>query len=431
MSLQRRSFERFVRKWVSETERALPEVSPEAGLERLLQAQAELGRKGGTRRSFGQSRLLVAGVASLAVAAAAALVSFRAGRTHTFTVDNSPGAVGARIKALGKSRVVQFSEGSTFTVDAQSSLSVQDIGDRGASLDLERGEVDVDIVPRRGARWSVSAGPFEVHVLGTAFHVEWLPDSQHFSVSVLRGTVQVDGPMVEQRPTLHAGERCVVDWGSHRFTIEKMGTSVGAASSTAADLPDATHPQDLTPMEAPAPSSDPVSPHQKHEREKGPNTSAKVGPPVLPALSWRELERAGQFQAAITEAERVGVDIIYDVSDAEGLMSLARAARFVGRSDISSGALLSCRRRFPGTTNAAMAAYLLGRVASPGDAVGWFSSYLKEQPNGAWAREASGRLIEAYQATGAKSAAHDAAKRYLERYPGGPHAEFARRALAQ
>jgi len=422
---QRRSFERFVRNWVSETEQALPDVSPDAAIERLLQAQRELARNGQNRRSAGRRRWIAAGAAA-SFAAAAALILLRAGKSHTFTVDSSPAVVGARVQAFGKPRVVEFSEGSTIKVDAQSSLSVQAIGDRGASLALERGEVDVDIVPRRGARWSVSAGPFQVHVLGTAFHVEWLPDRQHFSVSVLRGTVQVEGPMVEQRPTLNAGERCVVDWGSHRYTVEKIGASVGAAIASAAELPDAPRPKDPAPVEAPAPSFEPPSLHQKHEGEKAASTPDKAAPTVQ---SWRELERAGQFQAAITEAERVGVDVIYDVSDAEGLMSLARAARFVGRADISGGALLSCRRRFPGTRNAAMAAFLLGSVASPVDAIGWFSTYLKEQPDGAWAREASGRLIEAYQATGAKSAAQDAAKRYLERYPGGPHAEFARRAL--
>lgn len=429
MSVQRPSFERFVRKWVSETERALPDVSSEAGLQRLLQAQRDLGRKGLDRRDLGRSRWLAAGAASLAVAAAAAFVLLRAGKSHTFTVDDSPAAVGARVKAQAKPRVVEFSEGSTITVDAQSSLSVQDVGDSGASLELERGEVDVDIVPRRGGRWSVNAGPFEVHVLGTAFHVEWQPDTRHFSVSVARGTVQVEGPMVEQRRTLNAGERCVVDWGSQRFTIEKIGADVGVAIATAAELPELPPPHDSAPVDAPAPSLEQPALHQKHEGVKSAVTTGNAA--LAPAQSWRELERAGQFQAAIVEAERVGVDVIYDVSDAEGLMSLARAARFVGRADISGGALLSCRRRFPGTANAAMAAYLLGRVASPADAVGWFSTYLKEQPDGTWAREASGRLIEAYQATGAKSAAHDAAKRYLERYPGGPHAELARRTLVQ
>jgi len=110
-------------------------------------------------------------------------------------------------------------------------------------------------------------------------------------------------------------------------------------------------------------------------------------------------------------------------------MSLARAARFVGREDVSKGALLSCRRRFPGTRDAAMAAYLLGRNAAPTEAVKWFSTYLAEQPDGVWAREASGRLIEANRASGNARAAREAAKQYLDRYPAGPHAVFAKKVL--
>jgi outer membrane protein assembly factor BamD (BamD/ComL family) len=72
---------------------------------------------------------------------------------------------------------------------------------------------------------------------------------------------------------------------------------------------------------------------------------------------------------------------------------------------------------------------LLGRNAPPARAVKWFSAYLSEEPGGAWAREASGRLIEAYQASGDPGAAREAAKRYLGRYPDGPHAEFAKRVL--
>ena len=77
-----------------------------------------------------------------------------------------------------------------------------------------------------------------------------------------------------------------------------------------------------------------------------------------------------------------------------------------------------------------MAAYLLGRNAPPAGAVKWFSAYLAEQPNGALAIEASGRLIEANEAAGDVKAARNAAKHYLLRYPDGPHAQLAKRVLA-
>jgi TolA-binding protein len=129
------------------------------------------------------------------------------------------------------------------------------------------------------------------------------------------------------------------------------------------------------------------------------------------------------------EAERVGLAKIYETAEVDELMSLARAARFAGRGDVVNRALTSCRKRFPGHADAAMAAFLLGRSAPPAEAAQWFATYLREQPHGALAPEAAGRLIESYQAAGDTSAAQNAASQYLNRYPSGPHAAYARRVL--
>jgi TolA-binding protein len=112
-------------------------------------------------------------------------------------------------------------------------------------------------------------------------------------------------------------------------------------------------------------------------------------------------------------------------------MGLARAARLAGRLDISKAALLSCRRRFAGTQDAAMAAYLLGRSAAAAEAARWFATYLTEQPNGPLAREANGRLMEAQFGSGQREAARAQARAYLLRYPAGPHADFAHMVLRQ
>jgi hypothetical protein len=73
---------------------------------------------------------------------------------------------------------------------------------------------------------------------------------------------------------------------------------------------------------------------------------------------------------------------------------------------------------------------LLGRASSGAEAAAWFETYLREEPQGLLAREASGRLIESYRGAGNLGAAHGAASRYLARYPDGPHAAIARQALA-
>jgi hypothetical protein len=247
-----------------------------------------------------------------------------------------------------------------------------------------------------------------VRVLGTAFRVDWEPETQHFVLTVERGTVFASGPMLEGGRNVPAGARCDVEEPKGRLVLEPIEPERAPEVETASPEPA---------VEAPV----------VHERAE--SRVKKGAPDPRHGSKWQALERAGRFADALREAERFGLDDIYANGSAEDLLSLARAARFVGRRDVSSGALLGCRKRFPGTPEAAAAAYLMGRNAPPEQAVKWFSAYLAEEPAGTWAREASGRLVEAYQANGDTRAARDAAKRYLARYPAGPHADFAKKVL--
>ena len=71
----------------------------------------------------------------------------------------------------------------------------------------------------------------------------------------------------------------------------------------------------------------------------------------------------------------------------------------------------------------------MGRIASDqGDssaAIEWFDRYLQEQPGGAFADTATGRLIELYKSKDATHA-RKLAERYLAAYPEGSYAALAR-----
>jgi transmembrane sensor len=405
--------------WARATEREAPTFDMVEGRDRLLTAQRELAGK----RARKPSTVWMWIAAATLVGGFAIGFFVRSISTYSFTVDGRLALPGANVVTSTAEQQIQFSEGSIIVAGPASVVAVRDVDGRGAILEMAHGTVNVDIVKHLDARWEIKAGPFNVRVLGTSFQVTWLPDAQHFVVSVKRGAVFVDGPMLEPGRSIVAGSVCTVDWKANHMEMAPIAAGNDAPSSSAQAPRAPLSAQDLGESEpvAPSPSSEalPTETRQRGARASGSgHARASAG--------WQELERSGQFEKSILEAERIGLESIYDSGDAADLMSLARAGRFVSRQDVSSRALLSCRKRFPGSADSATAAYLLGRNAPSAEAIRWFSTYLAEQPAGVWAREASGRLIEAYRASGDEHAAREAAKRYLLRYPNGPHAAFAK-----
>ena len=415
------SIERFSRAWARISAAAVPPSDMARSAERLARA---MGAGSVRRRALGRRwPLLAAAVLGPCLLALVAIAILAKRPAVSVTIDGRPTTQetdfgGRETKILG------FAGGSTVAIAPDSRVDVVAASSEKVAVVLKHGAADFDVVKRANSSFSIAAGPFVVRVLGTAFRVEWSPDRRRFSVSVTRGRVVVNGPLLEREQAVSAGVSCSVDletgqaWRGAAFAPSNAVPESAPANSGAAE-PAAIDPAPAGSQAAPARSA------ASNSARSGEKAQAKG------QGSWRELEREGQFDKAVEAAVRVGLDEIYDLASAEDLMSLARAARLIGRGDISTGALLSCRRRFPGTKDASMAAYLLGRNASPPDAVRWFSAYLAEQPAGAWAREAMGRLTEAHFGAGNKELAREAAQKYLNRYPSGPHADFAKMVLAQ
>jgi hypothetical protein len=146
--------------------------------------------------------------------------------------------------------------------------------------------------------------------------------------------------------------------------------------------------------------------------------------------AWRKLALQGKLREAYANADAAGFGPACEGANAADLLLLGDAARLAGRPDRVSEALLRLRRRFPNDPRSAAAAFMLGKVAferggSDHSAANWFATSLREQPNGALAREAAGRLIEAFQRAGDSVGAERAAEDYLRSYPQGPHAALA------
>ncbi len=357
-------------------------------------------RSAARKRSVG--RLQVA----LSLAAAFALVS--AGVAYKLGRGAAPPAALAMpagdwvSTTSGVAEERKFDDGSSLRLESESSARVQFLQAKGGLVHLDRGAVKLKVQHRDGSTWRVAAGPYEVEAIGTEFVVDWVANrDKPLRVSVSEGTVAVRGPAFR-------GTRFV---SAHQM-VEV--TSSESATATAEPVP--------VPVDSLSPEVATDSPRE--EAEPGLNT-----PQVRSEPSWRALEASGKYADAVKTAERRGLSSIYQTGAADDLLALARASRFAGRMDVSREALMACRARFAGSQQAAMSAFLLGRSANGAQAAEWFSSYLKEQPGGALAREALGRLIEAYQAAGDRVSSRASAERYLKRYPDGPHATLAREAL--
>jgi transmembrane sensor len=390
--------ERLFRAW---SEGAPPAFDEEAGRTRFLETLA-------TGRARPRSRYVVMAAAAVMVSAAA-LVGWRTLRKVSFSTAAGEGQAGAWLATSSASELpLTFSEGTELVMAPGSRGRVEDLDRTGASFLLERGEVRAHVVHRTGTSWRFLAGPFEVRVTGTALGVDWDPARERFAVHVDEGSVTVRGPSVGAFQVVMAGEQCVVDLPSR---TTRISPSVRGKSPLDPDVPVDGGSDASAAMAA---------------------TSASPSPPMrLSApVSWIKLEEKGDYDAAYVAALSAGLASVLRASSADELLRLAQVARLSGHRDTDREALVTCRRRFPGSERAAVAAYELGRSSSPSEASSWFDTYLGEQPNGPLAREASGRLVEARASAGDDRGARDAAARYIARYPDGPHAGLARRVLS-
>ncbi|MGB5414050.1 MAG: hypothetical protein WBN01_05370, partial [Polyangiales bacterium] len=161
-------------------------------------------------------------------------------------------------------------------------------------------------------------------------------------------------------------------------------------------------------------------------------TPPALAPAPAAGPTWEELFSEGEHEKALAILGPEQVEEAIWRGDSKDLIDLGAAARRTG--DARAGYIYSAvRSRFPGTVAAANAAFLLARMefhtGRLREAATWMETYLRERPDGRFAREAAGRLVEAYQQVGDESLARIAAERYLARYPNGPHAELARSVL--
>ena len=361
--------------------------------------------------SFGRSALLAG------TTAVAALIAFLLMVLWPRPIEVRPGdAKGASsadfFAAQAEPLPLRFSEGSAVELAPFATARILSRTDHGVTLSLERGSLAVAVVHRKDTDWRLRAGPFEVRVTGTSFGLEWRSDQGSLALTNLRGAVVVSGCEPGQSLGLSTGQALHVTCRDGRLQEPPPPVTERPAEEL----------HSLPAPDASALSAVVVPP---------PPAARPRAPQPEPLMTWQELAHAGRFTEAWTLARGAGLSPILANEDAPELLLLASSARYAGENLGAQQVLLTLRTRFPGTPQATVAAFDLGRLFFDdlGDfasAETWFATVLREEPEGPLAQDALGRLMEVRVRQGHRAAAEAAAREYLARFPGGPQAGLAR-----
>jgi ferric-dicitrate binding protein FerR (iron transport regulator)/TolA-binding protein len=340
----------------------------------------------------------------------------------TFAVGGTTaGRIGATLTAGESPLPLRFSDGSEVELPADShspaTMRVVELRRDGARVTLESGRAKVHVVHRQNARWSFSAGPYDVRVIGTRFVLDWNPDAQTFALTLSEGRVEVSGGSLPTAVVVVEGQALQVD---HR------AGSMRLAKDSPVPVPLAEEPNSGAAVAEPIGSANPDADSRPSDRRR---------PPREERSTWLELATAGKYGEALAAAEDEGFGKICERAALSELVTLAQAARFAKNTARSGQALQAARTRFAADPKAEVATFLLGRLALEGRdyvaAERHFRDYLTKNPRGPLAADVHGRLLETLEDGGHHESARNEATRYLEQFPHGSYATMAKKIVAR
>ncbi len=381
--------------------------------ERLLQHTARRARN---------RKLAVVGSACLMVGGAVFVSVALQPQVLTYRVDNATeqGTLGSYMSASAQTALgLRFSEGSRVVLQPRARGRVSQTSRHGATMVLEDGRAHAEIVHRDNTDWRVLAGPFIVGVTGTTFDVAFDVTTQTFELKMQSGKVRVAGPGLKEPVEVQGDQRLVLS--AKGVDPQGLRAEVAPPAAPAAPAASASCATSAAMGEV-APATQEIAAPQ-HRSAAGPEVEVE---------SFGQLGARGQHQRIIELAEKLGFDKAIGSSNRTDLLALGNAARFAGRGNLAAMAYRAVRERFAKSPESTTAAFFLGRVnetANPAQAISWYERYVAEAPSGVWVADALGRRMAILNESQGGPAAQTAAKDYLEHFPSGPYAGFARKLL--
>lgn len=420
--------------WLSELTRVSVERPSKGELDQGLAAlHARIANRRILRRQLARTSLIgILAVISCVVAVQLARLAIRdmavAEPKLAYQVDGGSVLEGGYLRGSGRDGIkLSFNEGSRIELTPGSRGRLRAIDKEGARVAIENGTALFQITPSHSRRWLVEVGPFLVTVKGTAFSVSWEPTSERFELNLREGRVTVSGPVSAGDFALRAGQRLVVTLPRAEAVITEQ------------------EPEQLSKQEPvdPVPSNEDPAPAASLERMTAAEPSAlpSLTAPVTSSVSkdspgrrWRDDLVNGKWDEILEHAERRGVETTLNEATSDELFALADAARYRRRTDLARLALLAVRRRFPTSSRALDASFLLGRIeesrgSSSARAIEWYDQYLGQAPTGPYAAEALGRKMTLTKQLRGSAQAQLLAEEYLRLFPNGSYAGSARALL--
>lgn len=318
-------------------------------------------------------RWIVPSLSAAAVVVMAVLLVLRVGsRTPTSIAEGALLESGAR-------HALTLADGSRLTLDEGSRVRLVTSRADAVALAIESGGVELDVVHASGRGFVVSAGKFDVRIVGTKLHV-FLASDGRVTVSVTEGKVEVRSRDGGEPPRfVGLGE----SWSSAPDPSPSSTTASVDAPPTASSAP-------------PIASQSPT---------------ASTPPDGTPAPTTAPPSFAAQVGAA----------------GPKELLDLAKDARVHGRARDSAIALDALRKRYRGDPRAGLAAFELGRLRmdSFGDSRGALEAFddaITLSPGASFREDAEARRVAIFESMGGGAACVAARDAYLARYPSGAHA---------
>ena len=313
---------------------------------------------------------------------------------------------------------LDFSEGSSVSLQQGAKARVDTLDQRGATLTLASGRLRASVRKQR-LRWRFLAGPYRVHVVGTQLAIDWRPDSQRIDVQVARGAVRVTGKPL--------GDRTVLVNAGHRLRADRNQVHLAAAEDQSDAPPvDAAIGDNATDGIQAIPDTAPTTRPRPRPALRGSGTAALL-------RKIRTLIGQEEAEQALALIKRSDLHRLIKQLNGEELLVLANAARLSDDLRVAGKLYSQIRRRSAGSRTAAWAALWLARLAFDqrrdyAAAARWFRAFLREARAGdPLIANARGRLMLALERSGQLSQARAVARSYLAQHPRGAYTAAARK----